>query len=303
MAAFEAALETVAKKICKHGYKIKSKDHENFNRIIKQISIQPQESSYTIMENFIFENYTDEPQMTTRQLAEVERKTSKVRKSIIGIGHISVAGELTVGGIYDNLTKDENEKKWNADKRMVPPKTRIILRKGRLTTTSLVKFSCQANFVIRVYSLLAPLKSGTAAGAAVGVTCGAASGIGAGFGSAMLVAAVSTLAIPIPVFGTLVGIAAGVAVGLGTAAIGTGTGAIIGAAVTHGTVKEITAEEVFKTLPGKYSKCDKTNTVYSEMTAQTEEELYQVNANHMHIMLSYKTASFEQGSYQKEDAR
>ena len=279
MAAFEAALETVAKEICKHGYQIKSKDREHFKKIIKPISVQPQESSYTIIERCIFENNTDEPQMTTRQIAEVKRKTNEVKIGIWGIGRIVHAvGDLIVDGKYENLTKDESEKKWNADKRMVPPKTCITLQKTRLTMTSLVKFSCQANFVIRVYSLT-PLKSGTTAGAsvgaAVGVTGGAASGIGVGLGSAMLLGTAATFAIPIPVIGTLVGIAAGVAVGLGTAAIGTGAGAGIGAAVTHGTVKRITAEEVFKTLPGKYSKCAETNTVYCEMTAQTEEELYQ----------------------------
>ena len=270
--AIVAALDTVARKKCKHGFHIDKADKNQLLHLARSTSTYV--DTVYIPECIVSCTNMLNKNVQVSHTSQGSRQTSyesstKAVMHIEGGGSGNVEG-MDIGGTLQlqvdrSATRKREEshvQQWKQTVDTVPSHTHMEAAHGEIQIPNKIKVCVQADFVTRVYPRK-PVKVGAAVGGGVGGAGGAAAGGTGGAAVGFLIGA--SLGSVVPGVGNIVGgILGGVIGGIGGVAVGGGAGAGIGAGVgaIHSNVNwvTITAKEVFQELP-HFSENEKNNTV------------------------------------------
>ena len=266
------ALLTVAREKCAQGFTIDSMDEKVFNDALQTFGIGDGEKYINKERMRIFVNKTSAPYDFIHASQGYERASNEVKHNVGNAAGCMSKNEvgINVERSSSHARKEEGQQ-WRNDNIYLPPQTRVRELYNRYSIVQHIKYGCQADLPIRVYPSK-HVKDGAAVGGAVGGFSGAIGGAATGALNGALVCSVIPGAGSV-VGGVIGGIGGGVAGMLGLGAIGSGTGAGFGAAVSNAKCVLITAKEVFRKLE-KFKFSEKNNMVYCELPMSTECELH-----------------------------
>ena len=241
-----AALDTIARRRCKHGVHFNDDDMDTFLGILTKVKFETMSTHFVEVLRSVWKNEC------SKTIGKSNAVESNFPEKVLDLIVKFVKRLSTDEESYRNIT--------------IPPNSSVEYMLGILHSAAKVDVSVQSRYAIRVYRQ-APVKVWAGVGGGVGIFWGVASGaaLGASFGLA------------VPGVGNIVGAVMGgfaglVGGGLAGAATGAGVGAI------HSNVEHftITAKEVFRELANFRDNGD--NTVSCTLTINSTSKRCNFNS-------------------------
>ena len=253
------ALDTVAKRVCHHGFYIDRKDKKKFLGLLRKKNVE--EKSRWDIPHLNDEVNNDVPYSFQPPGQRIAQGRAGVRAA--GGGELGgrLNPRLRLGQFRGELNADflaESNEIWREDPLIVQPRVRMQRQGSHTHISHSVQLIVQANYPIRVYASK-PVKIGAALGGGVGGVVGGLTGASGGVAAGALIGSI------VPVAGTIFGgIIGGIVGGIGGAVAGGAAGAGVGAgggAIT-GNIKHhiVYARDVFRELP-EFSEDKNSNVV------------------------------------------